>query len=89
MSSLPAVVKLLPTPTARDCYSRGPTEADCHSPSLNHVATGGDGGKLNPVWVEWLMGFPSEWTDLKPLAMHKFQRWLQSFGDFSLPVSED
>lgn len=24
------------------------------------------GGPLNPVWVEWLQGFPSGWTDLKP-----------------------
>jgi hypothetical protein len=23
-------------------------------------------GKLNPVFVEWLMGFPEEWTDLEP-----------------------
>jgi len=23
------------------------------------------GGKLNPMWVEWLMGFPSGWTDLE------------------------
>ena len=23
------------------------------------------GGKLNPTWVEWLMGFPIGWTDLK------------------------
>jgi hypothetical protein len=22
-----------------------------------------DGGKLNPTWVEWLMGFPPDWTD--------------------------
>ena len=22
------------------------------------------GGKLNPQWVEWLMGFPIGWTDL-------------------------
>jgi hypothetical protein len=21
-------------------------------------------GKLNPTWVEWLMGFPLGWTDL-------------------------
>lgn len=21
-------------------------------------------GQLNPMWVEWLMGFPQEWTDL-------------------------
>jgi len=30
------------------------------------------GGKLNPMWVEWLMGWPLGWTDLKPLAMDKF-----------------
>ena len=23
------------------------------------------GGRLNPEWVEWLMGFPTGWTDLK------------------------
>lgn len=22
------------------------------------------GGKLNPMWIEWLMGFPAGWTDL-------------------------
>jgi hypothetical protein len=27
-----------------------------------------NGGKLNPTWTEWLMGWPLEWTDLKPLA---------------------
>jgi DNA (cytosine-5)-methyltransferase 1 len=25
----------------------------------------GDGGRLNPMWVEWLMGFPLGWTDLE------------------------
>jgi len=39
-------------------------------------------GQLNPPWVEWLMGFPIGWTDLKPLAMVKFQQWLQQFGGF-------
>ena len=24
----------------------------------------GNGGQLNPTWVEWLMGFPLGWTDL-------------------------
>jgi hypothetical protein len=27
--------------------------------------TAGNGGSLNPTWVEWLMGFPTGWTDLK------------------------
>lgn len=29
------------------------------------------GGQLNPTWVEWLMGWPLGWTDLKPLATDK------------------
>jgi len=24
------------------------------------------GGKLNPVWLEWVMGWPMHWTDLRP-----------------------
>jgi hypothetical protein len=31
----------------------------------------GNGGQLNPTWVEWLMGWPLGWTDLKPLEMDK------------------
>ena len=30
-----------------------------------------DRGTLNPSWVEWLMGWPAGWTDLKPLATDK------------------
>jgi hypothetical protein len=30
-------------------------------------------GTLNPEWVEWLMGWPIGWTDLKPLGMDKCQ----------------
>jgi hypothetical protein len=37
-------------------------------------------GKPNPVWIEWLMGWPMGWTDLKPLEMDKFQRWLKKHG---------
>jgi hypothetical protein len=38
------------------------------------------GGALNPMWVEWLMGWPLGWTDLKPLETDKFQRWLDEHG---------
>ena len=40
----------------------------------------GNGGKLNPTWVEWLMGWPLGWTDLKPLETDKFQKWLDEHG---------
>ena len=33
--------------------------------------------RLNPNWVEWLMGWPIGWTDLKPLGMDKFRLWRQ------------
>jgi hypothetical protein len=39
-------------------------------------------GQLNPDWVEWLMGWPIGWSDLKPLGMDKFLLWLRSHGRF-------
>lgn len=36
--------------------------------------------QLNPTWVEWLMGWPIEWTALKPLEMDRFHKWPQSPG---------
>ena len=33
------------------------------------------GGQLSPMWTEWLMGFPVGWTDLGPLATHRYQQW--------------
>jgi len=39
------------------------------------------GGPLNPEWVEWLMGWPLGWTDLKPLATDKFPSAQPPLGD--------
>jgi hypothetical protein len=36
--------------------------------------------QLNPAWVEWLMGWPIGWTDLKPLGTDRFQQWRHSHG---------
>ena len=33
--------------------------------------------RLNPNWVEWLMGWPIGHTELKPLATDKFREWQQ------------
>lgn len=38
------------------------------------------GWKLNPFAMEWLMGWPIGWTDLKPLETGRFQQWLDSHG---------
>ena len=39
-------------------------------------------GRLNPDWVESLINFPTRWTGLKPLGMHKMLDWQQQHGDF-------
>ncbi len=66
-----AAMGMWPTPTvgdskgrrtskrAKELYSAGPT-------LLEKVWGDRPGGKLNPQWVEWLMGFPIGWTDLEP-----------------------
>jgi hypothetical protein len=41
-----------------------------------------NGGKLNPNWTEWLMGWPIGWTDLKPLVMDKSLYVQQQHGEF-------
>lgn len=39
-------------------------------------------GPLNPAFPEWLMGWPTGWTDLKPLAMDRLAEWQQQHGNF-------
>jgi hypothetical protein len=72
------------TPTAHNAKEQdSPTEALRNTPSLCHLARGGDMTQprhLNPEWVEWLMGWPLGWTDLNPLAMVRFRQWLNSHG---------
>ena len=54
--------RLLTTPTASDAVG---THGGGNSRSLRTDA----GGQLNPTWVEWLMGYPEGWTELKPSEM--------------------
>lgn len=50
-------VKLFTTPCAADTQG---THGGANHRSLRTDVS----GQLNPMWVEWLMGFPPEWTDL-------------------------
>ena len=74
---LNVVAQMLPTPLAR-C---------ANSPSNNPNRQGGldlqttVGGKLNPEWVAWLMGWPIGWASFAPLGMDKFQSWLQQHSE--------
>lgn len=40
------------------------------------------GGAPHPTFLEWLMGWPIGWTDIKPLAMDKFREWQHQHGGF-------
>lgn len=45
--------------------------------------------RLNPDWVEWLMGWPIGHTALKPLETGKYQEWLSQHGAPSLALNKD
>ncbi|NBW08761.1 MAG: hypothetical protein EBR82_12130, partial [Caulobacteraceae bacterium] len=68
---------LWPTPTAHNAKElNAPSEAMRNTPTLSASV----GGRLNPTWVEWLMGWPLGWTDCAPLETDKFQLWRRSHG---------
>ena len=60
--NLPKAVRIFPTPLARD-WKGGSKKRDRLPDAvgaINKVT-----GHLNPTWVEWLMGLPLGWTELK------------------------
>ena len=61
--------EMFPTPTSSDHkgWSKGHKRAEDASNRLDFAVEPdkGVGGTLNPMWVEWLMGFPIGWTDLE------------------------
>ena len=60
---------LWPTPTARDGKgASGHKSLARRMADLTYraqIVSGVTSGSLNPTWVEWLMGFPSGWTNLE------------------------
>jgi hypothetical protein len=71
------VVHQYPTPHA-NCHT-GPGEKGQGGPNLQTVV----GGSLNPTWVEWLMGFPLEWTVCELSATRSSRRSRKSSGERS------
>ena len=56
-----------PTPNSRDWRSARRVESDTSYNQLNNEvwkAEGRQSGQLNPTWVEWLQGFPLDWTEV-------------------------
>jgi hypothetical protein len=67
-----------PTPQVSDSKDRG----NLSNPSIQRrmeigkqvnlqMCVSQTSGQLNPTWVEWLMGWPQGWTELKPSEMDK------------------
>lgn len=83
---LATVVARFPTPTATQHkgwaanHNRANTDDRLDYTIEREAANTAQPGRLNPTWVEWLMGWPSEWTDLKPLGMDKYQEWQREHG---------
>ena len=60
-----AAVKMWPTPSASE-HKAGQPGDKMQKMLGNHPEVRQSGtGTLNPTWVEWLMGYPKGWTDLK------------------------
>jgi hypothetical protein len=70
------------TPQSRDWRSPAGNLDRWNNPDRSRNLNDQIGGQLNPPWVEWLMGWPVGWTDLKPLETDKFQSWQQQHGGF-------
>jgi hypothetical protein len=57
---LPRLSEILPTPKAQDSRA-GLT--DRRKSNFGEVVQGTTGLRLQPLFVEWMMGFPEGWTD--------------------------
>lgn len=74
--ALSAAVRIWPTPTARDVKDRGSVaqvarHADTHQVTLGRAVSkevlqedSAAIGRLNPLWVAWLMGYPARYLNL-------------------------
>ena len=82
---LATAVNRWPTPTARMHKGGGNAmtrkDGKSRSDMLDWAVEYQTGMRLNPTWVEWLMGWPLGWTDLKPLATDRCQPAQRQHGD--------
>jgi DNA (cytosine-5)-methyltransferase 1 len=63
--AIPAQSPLTPTPE--------PGSTSCESGLISRPQSK---RRLNPRFVEWLMGWPPGWTDFPPVGMESFRLWL-------------
>jgi hypothetical protein len=82
-----------PTPAVGDSKAARNATANRRNPDSKHHggttltdAVVPPGGGLNPEWVEWLMGFPPEWTALPPSATPSSRRSRSGSAGASSPT---
>ena len=85
-TTLEGWARWFPTPTARMWRGGGQAmirkDGRERSDSLDWLLEAQEpNGRLNPDWVEWLMGFPIDYTVLKHSAMPKSRSKRQSHGN--------
>lgn len=71
-------VIMYPTPTVNDSKNVTlPPSQIKHDNLPGHLLRDGEpsGSKLNPTWVEWLMGWVPGSSNLEPLPIDEFRRW--------------
>lgn len=81
----PKEFEFFPTPTYSDAKNRGTLSQllreyiplSCRVRMTDGVFDNSPGGRTNPMWTEWLMGWPITWNSLEPLATDRFRQWLQ------------
>jgi hypothetical protein len=77
----------LPTPSvamAKGSSENALTRVDGRSRLRNRldywVERDGKNGRLNPEFIEWVMGWPIGWTAVAPLGTAKYREWRQQHG---------
>ena len=77
--------KYWPTPTANMHKGSGPTliRSDGKNRSWDSLHYAVEqvtdiGGQLNPNWVEWLMNWPINWSNLNVIDSKEYQRWKET-----------
>lgn len=95
---LSTAVKTWPTPTANEMRTTDREKLIARRERCKETAKNGNGfgltlwnamtlagetgGALNPTWVEWLMGWPLGWTDLRPLVTDRCRNAQRRHGGF-------
>lgn len=91
-ANLADAVKFWPTPNASQisnntsvrCSGDGRAKPNKLGWAVAESNLNQPGGQLNPTWVEWLMGFPLEWTALDASETPWCRKSLKSSGGQSL-----